>query len=157
VASLEAALAVLTVHEKLKLFPIIANSKLPLPGFTNFFDRATRDVDQIRKWWRCPVTDMDHGYNIAISTDDLLVIDIDIKGKSNGFDTLESLGITLPPTLVAITPSGGEHWYFTYPKRVRNGVGHLKSKIPGVDIRGHHGYVVAPGSIIDGKSYRWKI
>jgi hypothetical protein len=51
------------------------------------------------------------------------------------------------------TPSDGYHLYFRIPPgkpSPRNKAGFR----PGIDIRGDGGYVVAPGSVIEGIKYR---
>ena len=60
------------------------------------------------------------------------------------------------PTRMASTPSGGAHIYFRESAGgdIRNSAGRLG---PGLDVRAHGGYVVAPPSVIDGKAYRWDI
>ena len=56
-------------------------------------------------------------------------------------------------TFTVATPSGGLHLYFLAPAGVelRNTAGKIGWK---VDTRAHGGYVVAPGSIVDGGRYR---
>jgi hypothetical protein len=82
------------------------------------------------------------------------VLDIDVK-SCNGFETLRDLfhghGVTdVPSTFRAVTPSGGQHWYFRYPRdgrKIRNIVSPSSRPGPlgpGLDVRGWHGMVVAP-------------
>ena len=56
-------------------------------------------------------------------------------------------------TRTVVTPSGGQHLYFRLPPEVdlRNTAGHLGRHI---DTRGTGGYVVGPGSVINGRRYR---
>jgi hypothetical protein len=138
---------------------------LPTFGRLNPFV-ATTNHDQIdRIWSRRP-------YNIAIATgpSGLLVVDLDqpktatdqptppwnLKGIRNGRNVLDALarraGQTLPATYTVTTPSGGTHLYFTQPRghQLRNTAGRLGWKI---DTRGHGGYVVAAGSIVDTAPY----
>lgn len=106
---------------------------------------ATTGVNQIRLWWK-----MWPDANIGIATGDGLVV-LDADSRKGGIDSVRSLN--LPQTLVAIT-GNGEHWYFRYtPERlVRCAVGVL----PGIDIRGEGGYVVAPPSVhANGSAYAW--
>ena len=97
------------------------------------------------------------GYNIAIMTGDVLVV-IDIDNKGDGVNANHAALISkygkLPRTVRAETPSGGMHLYFRVPKGVY--IPNSQSKLADhVDVRGHRGYVVAPGSSIDGEFYRW--
>jgi Bifunctional DNA primase/polymerase, N-terminal len=111
--------------------------------------RATDNPEQIRKWWT-----ENPDYNIGILTNQLLVLDIDIaKGGDVSFAALDLLG-PLPRTFAVKTQSGGTHLYFSLPPHteVRNSV----SKIgQGLDVRGSHGYVVAPGSTVEDRLTRF--
>lgn len=56
-------------------------------------------------------------------------------------------------TLKTSTPSGGEHWYFTTLRPVRNGIKVFDGIL---DIRGEGGFVVVPPSRhINGGTYEW--
>lgn len=106
---------------------------------------ATTDADQIRTWW----TTWPNA-NIGLATGQvsgLYVVDID------DLDALSSL--TLAPTLVASTPRGGLHYYYERPDG--DGWGNTAGKLATkVDTRGDGGYVIAPGSSIDGTRYEWR-
>lgn len=89
--------------------------------------------------------------NAAIVTgaiSDIVVLDID------GLLGLESLALLPPlPRTVRVLTGSGLHFYFRHPGgRVANQV----SILPGIDVRGDGGYVIAPGSLHpSGKRYRW--
>lgn len=119
---------------------------------------ATRDADQIRKWWGERPNS-----NIAIATDRfgngeaLCVVDVDVKGSANGFGTQVQLdldGQEFPPTLEADTPSGGRHLYYVVDKPLNQGGAGCVG--PGVDLRSGGGYVVAPGSETSAGRYTWR-
>jgi P4 family phage/plasmid primase-like protien len=61
----------------------------------------------------------------------------------------------LPPTRVARSPSGSEHYYFKIPEGVT--IKNSASEIaPGVDVRGEGGMVIAPPSVKPGRGeYVW--
>lgn len=80
----------------------------------------------------------------------ITVLDIDLP---EGADTLEKLDMTLPHTVQAKTPHG-MHYFMSYDERVRTGVAVLGK---GVDVRNDGSFIVAPGSVIDGKGYRWHL
>lgn len=84
------------------------------------------------------------------------MLDVDTKGDTSGFDTLDDLGYALlPVTPMAHTPSGGLHLYFAIPEHVtiRNTQGGRGCGIgPGLDWRGTGGYVIVPSL---GSRYRW--
>ena len=96
-------------------------------------------------------------YNIGINTDDLLVIDVDNKsGKSGDLSLLQLVmenGLEVT-TVEARTPTGGRHLFYKLPEglSVRNTASKLAS---GIDTRGHHGFVVAAGSVVPKGEYQW--
>lgn len=129
-------------------FPLIPGTKLPrVPGWNKpgaRFEFASED-------------------NIGVFTgaygdgEALLVVDIDVKGKKRGFDTitvLEAEGRDFPKTFEVRTPSEGAHLYYRTKTPVKSGVEVLGD---GVDIRSAGGFVVAAGSAIDGKAYTVEI
>jgi AAA domain/Bifunctional DNA primase/polymerase, N-terminal len=82
--------------------------------------------------------------------------DYDCKDGQPGLQTLAQHKLLgLLDTFRVRSPSGGEHGYFL--RRGGQGVIHNSVKkattAPGVDFRGWHGYLVGPGSIIDGRKY----
>ena len=99
--------------------------------------------EELARWKQSPG-------NFAIITgrvSEVFVLDVDgpageasLKGKA------------IPPTWMVRTGKG-RHIYFQYPGfpvECRTGI------LPGIDIRGSGGYVVAPGSVhISGKRYEW--
>lgn len=117
---------------------------------------ATLDPDQIRSWWSSyPWA------SPAIRTGDgLVVVDIDNK-PADGRDGLANWGRLVEAnggceeTVTAITGSGGRHLFFRTAAHVRNYQSGEKLAA-GIDVRGHHGYVVAPPSMHkSGASYAW--
>jgi Bifunctional DNA primase/polymerase, N-terminal len=103
-------------------------------------------------------------YNIGIATgagSGLFVIDVD-RHEEDGEATLlaldEELG-PLPSTVAQRTGSGGRQFFFRWPRGVelRNTAGRGRTGLgPGIDTRGHHGYVVVPPSVHPcGERYRW--
>jgi hypothetical protein len=116
---------------------------------------ATREPDQIRKWWtRCPES------NVAIATgaiSGMLVLDIDPRhGGDDSLATLEASFGKLPGTPTVLTGGGGLHIYFRHPGiEIPNSAGRIS---PGIDVRGDGGYVIAPPSVHDsGNLYHWEV
>jgi hypothetical protein len=132
-----------------RVHPVAPGGKHPLvPGWP---DAATTDEGQILEWARrYPRANAG-----VVTGKGLNVIDIDSKHGVDGFASLacleDELG-QLPSTYSVDTPGGGRHLYFaTHPDVViRNSAGRLGL---GVDDRGHHGYVVGEGSVVNGRSY----
>ena len=79
-----------------------------------------------------------------------MVMDTDSKEQDDELQGYFSEGILTP---IAITPSGGKHYYFKYASGVRNSNGTSGYKF---HVRGEGGYVVAPPSVrIKKGQYRW--
>lgn len=123
------------------------------------FHDATTDEPIIRSWWgRWPWA------NVGVATgarSGLVVVDVDPRsGGTESLDRLQSLMGSLPATLSATTGSGGTHLYYRHPGgEVRNTAGRLPGiteALPGLDLRGDGGYVVAPPSgHASGAAYTW--
>jgi len=130
-----------------RVFPLRANSKKPASEWDNWPERATCDLAQIDQDW----FDRPDNANIGLVPD--LALDFDCKPGQRGAESLAMLEMMgLPATWSVRTPSGGLHMIYTLPAGIE--VPNSVSKIaPNVDVRGRRGYVVAAGSVIDGKPY----
>ena len=129
-----------------RVFPLQENAKVPAHG-ESWPDIATNDPDVIRALWTDPVIRTERSYNIGVDCTGGVVLDIDMKNGKRGTDEYAALGGTYD-TLTVMTPTGGYHCYFTGPD---SGNAALSASI---DVRSHRGYVVAPGSVIDGAAYQ---
>lgn len=127
-----------------KVFPL--KHHLKKPATSNGFKDASLDPEQIKQWFSTS------GYNIGIATGDgLAVLDIDRKGGKDGMQVIQSLEAihgALPDTYKVSTPSGGEHWFFSYPAHlnIQSKANLFKEHGEGLDIRAELGYVVAAPS-----------
>ena len=128
------------------IFPLSAGSRRPPYGF-RWRDEATNDPrEQASLQRRHPGAN----WGVATGPSGLVVVDVDEHGVS-GTGTLRELCQEhgpFPATFTVTTPSGGRHYYFR--GQGRSSVGALG---PGIDTRGKGGYVVAPGSVVDGVTY----
>lgn len=138
------------------VFPVIPDGKRP--AVPSGFHAATLDATQIRRWWaQWPTA------NIGIATDPsgLTVYDVDVAGDKPGLASHDEIAHLLPATLAATTRSGGKHLYYAAPqgpplRRIGikpDGVSRPRGKT-GLDLIAK-GYVLAPPSVVDGKSYTW--
>ena len=131
----------------LAIFP--CRGKIPLTE--HGFKDATTDEAQISAWWQeYP------NANIGLPTgkgNNVLVLDVDAgKGGLEAVESLQAQHGQLE-TRIARTGGGGLHFYFTYPDGVW---GNRAGFLPGLDIRGEGGYVIAPpSSHQSGGSYGW--
>ena len=140
------------------VFPVHPNKQ---PATPNGHKNATTNTDQINEWW---TRNPRHGIGIPTGQrTGLWVLDIDVKNGAQGAHTLRKLQNQigqLPPTITAISGSGGLHYYYQYdPDRpITNGsASNIRDRIgPGIDTRGEGGYIVAPPSAHnDGTQYHW--
>lgn len=129
-------------------FPVRRNDKSP--AINDWKELATSDPLQIEKWKEQDFPDCNWG---IVTGNGLVVVDVD---KKNGKDGLASLSAVIGyneqdlDTYTVGTPSGGQHLYFL---ETEEEIHNKQGVLPGIDIRGTGGLVVAPGSSIDGKSY----
>ena len=121
---------------------------------------ASTDAVLIREWWR-----RSPKANVGIATgaaSGLVVVDLDLpRGGRESLRALVAAGRELPRTLRSYTGGRGLHLFYAQPSgmRVANAVGRLGGigdPLPGIDLRGDGGYVVAPPSLhVSGIRYRW--
>ncbi len=133
------------------MIPIEPRGKRPVVSWLEFQSRIA-DAAAIDAWFRrWPDA------NVGIVTgcvSGLVVVDIDARhGGVASLAELESEHGALPRTIEATTGGGGRHLYFAHPgATVPNRVG----AVPGIDLRGDGGCVVAPPSIHpSGRRYAW--
>jgi len=115
-------------------------------------NKASKNEKEIRNWWSrwpsanvCIVTGKDSG---------VVVIDVDPRhGGEESLKELQSSGSNFDGSPSLRTGGGGSHFYFQHPGgRVPNRAGVL----PGIDVRGDGGFVVAPPSMhASGEVYSW--
>jgi len=130
------------------VFPCRPGSKAP--ATEHGFRDASADPDRIAAWWqRMP------NANVAIATGspgpDVLDVD-QHRAAGNGFRALNRLvkvGLVGRPGEIVVTPGGGLHAYYL-------GSHQASGRLPRhhLDFRAAGGYVLAPPSQVDGKSYR---
>ena len=155
--------------------PQITPSALLTRGFALFPLRPGAKVPAVARDWEHVATtsparlrqlslDPQANYGVACGPSNLLVVDLDVAkdeapgSPRDGWQVLRELaterGEALPHTFTVSTPSGGRHLYFRPSADApapRNTVRRLG---PLIDTRGVGGYVVAPGSRVDGVEYR---
>lgn len=111
------------------------------------------DPEVIAEWWRERPRS-----NVAVETgwgSDFFVVDVDGEKGAASLAVLEHDFGALLPTVEARTGGGGRHLLFQHPGRdfevtTRSGI------LPGIDIRGDGGLIVAPPSLHkSGSRYEW--
>jgi hypothetical protein len=151
-----------------RVFKLRANSKLPLSE--GYQTTATNDAATVHAMWTDPVTSESSDHNIGAITGssiidsktgervggDFFVVDVDVRDEKKGLETLDDLiveGLT-EFTRTTQTASGGFHYFYGYPGK-RKVVSRANALGSGIDTKGEGGYVVMPGSVIDGEPYTW--
>jgi len=135
------------VRAGLEILPLVPGGKLPHRLAPHAKDSASSDVQQVRDWW-AQVPDANIGIRSAAG---IVVVDVDPRdgGASNLAALLAEHG-HLTPTWTARTGGGGLHAWFRASGPFR------KKLCPGVDLKAHTGYVVAPPSLHrTGRRYSW--
>ena len=129
-----------------QVFPCKADKT---PHTADGFKSASKDTDQIRRWWATWPTAL-----VGVATGErsgLLVIDVDVKDGAKGLESLRqlvSVNGELPTTWVAETRSGGFHYFFKNVTGAKCSISKLGS---GIDVRADGGYVIVAPS----HGYRW--
>jgi hypothetical protein len=149
-----AEVAGLVAHRGLAVFPLPPGGRRPdRPGWQ---DRCLTDPEEVRRVW-VP------GDNVGVGcrASRVLALDLD-RDRVDGVETFRALcathGQPWPLTLTTRTAHHGLHLFFraqsgsVYAPASRGVLG------PGIDIRGPGrrtgGYLIGPGSVVDGRRYR---
>lgn len=114
-------------------------------------DVATTDEKVISNWWRHWPT-----ANVAVATGQksgVFVVDVDGEAGQATLSSLKQDHGWVPKT-ASVRTGNGLHLYFSSPQepvKSRTGI------MPGLDVRGEGGYVVAPPSLhVRGSAYTWQ-
>jgi hypothetical protein len=114
---------------------------------------ATTNIERIKGYWHwVPQA------NIGMSTEDLVVLDIDPRhGGDETLRALEAEHGPLPHGPRSLTGGGGEHIPFLAPVGIAI-TNKAHSLGPGVDIKTAGGYIVVPPSLhLSGRRYCWSV
>lgn len=131
------------------VFPCVPNGKAPITE--NGFKDAVVDEVQIRRWWKG-----NPNANIGIATGSasgLVVVDVDVRDGKPGMESLLELAPAGWETLQGVSWSGGYHYFFLHPGHP---LGCKNGLLPGLDVKGDGGYIIAPPSRIQNETYRWR-
>jgi len=132
--------------------PVEPRGKRPLVPWRRLQTRRASAAELERWFARWPDA------NVAIVTgrlSGLVVLDVDPRhGGAASLDLLEAGQAPLPETPEVLTGGGGRHLYFRHPG---GRVGNRVDLLPGLDLRGDGGCVVAPPSVHpSGRPYAWR-
>jgi len=145
--------AVRYANHGLKVHPLKPGEKVPL--LPRWQKRATDNKEKVEGWFKQFGRDGQEP-NIGIATghgSGVVVLDVD---GEKGEQSLEDLtqGKSLPPTVLCLTPNG-KHYYFAYDQTTHGDLSNRQGFREGLDFRSDGGYVVAPGSEVEGEKYEW--
>ncbi|MDJ0895330.1 MAG: bifunctional DNA primase/polymerase [Alphaproteobacteria bacterium] len=133
--------------------PVMRADKRPLVRWEPYQEHRADEAEVER--WRVRWPDANVGI-VTGALSGLVVLDID--PRHDGEESLAALEARfgkLPDTVEALTGGGGRHLYFRHPG------GELRNRValmPGLDLRGDGGMVVAPPSLHrSGRRYEWEV
>jgi hypothetical protein len=154
------AAAIAATERGWHVFPVLPGAKKP--AINGWPTRTVANPAAVAAGWPA-------GCNVGIACGPsrLVVVDLDNgkdlpptwqerEGVHDGTDVFGALlhdhGTGWPVTYMVVTPSGGLHVYFDAAGHVgiRNSAGKLG---PMIDVRADGGYVLAAGSVVDGRGY----
>jgi hypothetical protein len=125
--------------------------KHPIPSLVPRGDHdSTLHEATIRSWWAAKPS---AGVGVALDPSGLVALDVDVSGDRPGRESLSAIADELPPTMRAVTGSGGDHLVFTRTddsQRAR-----LIRIRPGLDLIGKGYIVAAPSKHYSGGVYHW--
>jgi len=128
------------------VIPVNADKRPLLHSWEEFQERRPTE-DEVREWWR-----LTPDANVAVVTgavSGLVVVDVDSQEGLRALAPYLEAGTALSVT----TGGGGQHFYLRHPGGT---VPCSVRLLPGVDVRGDGGYVVAPPSWHrTGRGYVW--
>ena len=131
--------------------PVRPGEKMPAVLWADYSTRAAT-ADEITNWFSVG------GYGVGLvqgATARTIVLDFD---GDDGLDTLRAIEREhgeLPLSPRQITPGGGIHYVFRHPGRY---VPTRKGILPGFDVRGDGGFIVAhPSRHPNGRHYAWDV
>jgi hypothetical protein len=134
------------------VIPMEPRGKRPVVAWQDY-QRHAATAARVAAWFRRRPE-----ANVGIVTgavSGFVVLDVDPgHGGTGSLRELERAHGGLPPTVEALTGGGGRHLYFLHPGSILHNRAGL---LPGIDVRGDGGCVVAPPSIHpSGTRYAWR-
>lgn len=140
------------VDKGFRVFPLEIDKKTP--AHPAWQEHATTNPEIVEAMWRDPLGEV-VPYNIGIATGNgITVLDVDVKKGKNGLQALDDLVSFYDlddQTFTVRTASGGFHLYYNSQNlSLRNSASRVGE---GLDVRSEGGYVVGPGSSINGEFY----
>jgi hypothetical protein len=130
-----------------KVFPLVPDGKTPLLS-GSWREHACDNPEQIKQWWGA-----NPNANIGMTMEKYVALDIDPRNGGDQSLQLLTMLYDMPRTRRHVTWSSGAHILYRQPEGVQIGCPKNHGLGAGIDVKGLGGYLVAPGSTIDGKPY----
>ncbi len=134
------------VSKGFSIIPLKPRDKKPAIETWKIFQTHKPTDDNLKKWFGNGSKN-----NIGIVTgaiSGICVLDFDTP---EAYELAKKIGLPDTPT---VKTGKGYHYYFKYREGIRNF--QKRDDLPGIDLRGDGGYVVAPPSIHpSGEKYEW--
>jgi hypothetical protein len=141
-----AAAAIQYAQQGQSVIPVSRDTKKPLlPAWRDYQDKPA-SIEQVRQWF----TRDYRGANVALITGVVSGVSVVDCDSEEAIALATAKGIGQGPS---VRTGRGQHFYFQ-GSAARNF--QKRDDLPGIDFRGHGGYVVAPPSIhASGRRYEW--
>jgi hypothetical protein len=147
------AAALAGVDRGLAVFALPPSGRRPEPGW---HQRCTTDPSAVTRMWAAG-----HNVGVGCRASDVVVLDLDQQPDVDGDATFAALCAAhragWPDTLTVATPHGLHLYFHAGGRPIASASGNRSPLGAGVDVRGPGrrlgGYVVGPGSVIDGMPY----
>lgn len=137
------------------VFPVAPRGKVPASEARHGLNDWTDNPDNVINYWT-EHPNANIGITCGAPSGGLLVLDFDVSDSKDGLATLKEWETThgeLPDTPMAVTGSGGRHYFF---RTGRTNIHPSTNSTLGVDVRCDGSFVVAAGSIHpNGQMYEW--
>lgn len=137
------------------VFPVAPRGKVPASEARHGLNDWTDNPDNVINYWS-EHPNANIGITCGAPSGGLLVLDFDVSDSKDGLATLKEWETThgeLPDTPIAVTGSGGRHYFF---RTGRTNIHPSTNSTLGVDVRCDGSFVVAAGSIHpNGQMYEW--
>lgn len=139
--------------KKMDWYVIPVNPYTKAPFIKDPFNKAAKETERIQVLFK----GFDRvAYGVPCGPiNGITIFDLDRKNGIDGLANFFDLGVQIPTTAIVSTPSAGYHLYFsTGNLKIPNSAGKIA---PGVDVRGHGGYVLGPDCLTPKGKYEWKL
>lgn len=132
-----------------KVFPVrLGEDGTKKPLTKHGHKDATADPNLIQDLW---AGHEDAQVGVPAGPNNLLILDVDVKGDRDGFDSIDQAWLSIDETFDYDTPSGGRHFVYWAPEGKNLAPSTNYRGLSGVDIRAGESWVLWNGGVPDEK------